>query len=67
VKWEASTDGDGTIPSSARPRRPTRFVVSTSETCIGEGDLQNLFEGKKLKMMLFNFREAGLILKAEPM
>ena len=40
---------------------------STSGTCIGEGDLRNLFEGEELKKMLFNFREAGLIPKAEPM
>jgi hypothetical protein len=39
----------------------------TSGTCIGEGDLRNLFEGEELKMMLFNFREASLIPKAEPM
>ena len=34
---------------------------------VGEGELRNLFEGEELKMMLFNFREAGLIPKAEPM
>jgi hypothetical protein len=39
----------------------------TSRTCIGEGDLRNLFEGEELKMMLFNIREAGLIPKAERM
>jgi hypothetical protein len=43
------------------------LLSSTSGTCIGEGDLQNLFEGEELKMMLFNFREAGLIPKAKPM
>jgi hypothetical protein len=43
------------------------LLSSTLGTCIGEGDLQNLFEGEELNMMLFNFREAGLILKAEPM
>jgi hypothetical protein len=43
------------------------LLSSTSRTCIGEGDLWNLFEGEELKMMLFNFREAGLIPKAEPM
>jgi hypothetical protein len=37
------------------------LLSSTAGTCIGEGDLQNLFEGEELKMMLFNFREAGLI------
>ena len=43
------------------------LLSSMSETCIGEGDLRNLFEGEELKMMLFNFREAGLIPKDEPM
>jgi hypothetical protein len=43
------------------------LLSSSSGTCIGEGDLQNLFEGEELKMMLFNFWEAGLIPKAEPM
>ena len=36
-------------------------------TSIGEGDLRNLFEGEELKIMLFNYREAGIILKVEPM
>jgi hypothetical protein len=31
------------------------LLSSSSGTCIGEGDLQNLFEGEELKMMLFNF------------
>jgi hypothetical protein len=43
------------------------LLSSTSETCIGEGDMRNLFEGEELRMMLFNFREVGLILKAELM
>jgi hypothetical protein len=43
------------------------LLSSSSGTCIREGDLRNLFEGEELKMMLFNFREAGLIPKAEPM
>ena len=43
------------------------LLSSTSGTCIGEGDLRDLFEGEELRMMLFNFQEAGLILKAEPM
>jgi hypothetical protein len=43
------------------------LLSSTSGTCIGEGDLRNLFEGEEFKMMMFNFCEAGLISKAEPM
>jgi hypothetical protein len=34
---------------------------------IGEGDLQNLFEGEELRIMLFNYREMGIIPKVEPM
>jgi hypothetical protein len=43
------------------------LLSSTARTCIGEGDLRNLFEGKELRMMLFNFREVGLIPKVELM
>jgi hypothetical protein len=43
------------------------LLSSTFGTCIGEGDLRDLFEGEELRMLLFNFREAGLIPKAEPM
>jgi hypothetical protein len=34
---------------------------------IGEGDLQELFEGEELRIMLFNYREMGIIPKVEPM
>jgi hypothetical protein len=37
-------------------------VVST-----GEGELQSLFAGEELRIMLFNYREMGIIPKAEPM
>jgi hypothetical protein len=43
------------------------LLSSLFGTSIGEGDLRNLFEGEELKMMLFNYLEAGIILKAEPM
>jgi hypothetical protein len=43
------------------------LLSSTSGTCIGEGDLRDMFEGEELRMMLFNFREVGLIPKVEPM
>jgi hypothetical protein len=36
-------------------------------TSISEGDLRNLFEGEELKIMLFNYREVGIIPKVEPM
>jgi hypothetical protein len=34
---------------------------------VGEGELQNLFKGEELRIMLFNYREMGIIPKAEPM
>jgi hypothetical protein len=43
------------------------LMSSPFGTSIGEGDLRNLFEGEELKMMLFNYREAGIIPKVEPM
>jgi hypothetical protein len=33
----------------------------------GEGKLQSLFAGEELRIMLFNYREMGIILKVEPM
>jgi hypothetical protein len=49
-------------------RSNQRDLLSSSfGTSIGEGDLWNLFEGEELKMMLFNYREAGIIPKVEPM
>jgi hypothetical protein len=34
---------------------------------IGEGELRNLFEGEELRIVLFNYREMGIISKVEPM
>jgi hypothetical protein len=33
----------------------------------GEGELQSLFAGEELRIMLFNYREMGIISKVEPM
>jgi hypothetical protein len=33
----------------------------------GEGELRSLFAGEELRIMLFNYREMGLIPKVEPM
>ena len=43
------------------------LLSSTSGTSIGEGNLWNLFEGEELRIMLFNYRELGIIPKVEPM
>jgi hypothetical protein len=34
---------------------------------VGEGELRSLFEGEELRIMLFNYREIGIIPKVEPM
>jgi hypothetical protein len=34
---------------------------------VGEGELRNLFEGEELRIMLFNYREMGIIPKVEQM
>ena len=33
----------------------------------GEGELRSLFAGEELRIMLFNYREMGIIPKVEPM
>jgi hypothetical protein len=33
----------------------------------GEGELRRLFAGEELRIMLFNYREMGIILRVEPM
>jgi hypothetical protein len=43
------------------------LLALTSGSCIEEGDLRDLFEGEELSLMMFNFREASLITKEEPM
>jgi hypothetical protein len=43
------------------------LLSSPIGTSIGEGDLRNLFEDEELKMILFNYRDVGIIPKAEPM
>jgi hypothetical protein len=34
---------------------------------VGEGELRSLFEGEELRIMLFNYREMGIITKVQPM
>jgi hypothetical protein len=43
------------------------LLSSAIGASIGEGELQNLFEGEELRIMLFNYREMGIIPKVEPM
>jgi hypothetical protein len=43
------------------------LVSSLTGASIGEGDLRKLFEGEELRIMLFNYREMGIIPKVELM
>jgi hypothetical protein len=43
------------------------LLSSPTGASIGEGDLRKLFEGEELRIMLFNYREMGIIPKVEPM
>jgi hypothetical protein len=43
------------------------LLSSPAGASVGEGELRNIFEGEELRIMLFNYREMGIILKVEPM
>jgi hypothetical protein len=43
------------------------LLSSPAGMSVGEGELRNLFEGEELRIMLFNYREMGIIPKVEPM
>jgi hypothetical protein len=43
------------------------LLSSPAGASVGEGELRSLFEGEELMLMLFNYREMGIIPKVEPM
>jgi hypothetical protein len=43
------------------------LLSSPAGASVGEGELRSLFEGEELRIMLFNYREIGIIPKVEPM
>jgi hypothetical protein len=43
------------------------LLSSPAGASVGEEELQNLFEGEELRIMLFNYRGMGIIPKVEPM
>jgi hypothetical protein len=43
------------------------LLSSPAAVSAGEGELRSLFAGEELRMMLFNYREMGIIPKVEPM
>jgi hypothetical protein len=43
------------------------LLSSPAGVSVGEWELRSLFEGEELRIMLFNYREMGIIPKVEPM
>jgi hypothetical protein len=43
------------------------LLSSPDGASVGEGELRSLFAGEELRIMLFNYREMGIIPKVEPM
>jgi hypothetical protein len=43
------------------------LLSSPVRASVGVGELRSLFEGEELRIMLFNYREIGIIPKVEPM
>jgi hypothetical protein len=50
-----------------RVDRAGKRELLSSPVGASEGELRSLFEGEELRIMLFNYREMGIIPKVEPM
>ena len=50
-----------------RVDRAGKRELLSSPVGVGEGELRSLFEGEELRIILFNYREMGIIPKVEPM
>jgi hypothetical protein len=60
----SEVDGDRLRVGRAGKRE---LLSSSAGASVGEGELRSLFEGEELRIMLFNYREMGIIPKVEPM
>jgi hypothetical protein len=60
----SEVDGSRLRVGRASKRELLSLPVGAS---VGEGELRSLFEGEELRIMLFNYREMGIIPKVEPM
>jgi hypothetical protein len=65
VKRRVSGADDGRLRVSRVGRQELLSLPATVST--GEGELRSLFAGEELRIMLFNYREMGIIPKVEPM
>jgi hypothetical protein len=60
------SEADGGRLRVSRAGRQELLSLSAAVSA-GEGELRSLFAGEELRMMLFNYREMGIIPKVEPM
>jgi hypothetical protein len=65
AKWRVSEVEGGRLRVDEASKR--ELLSSLVGASLGEGELRNLFEGEELRIMLFNYREMGIIPKVEPM
>ena len=57
--------GDGRLHVDGADKQ--ELLSSPAGASVGEGELRSLFAGEELRIMLFNYREMGIIPKVEPM
>jgi hypothetical protein len=65
AKRRVSGEEGARLRVSRAGRRELLSLPATAST--GEGELRSLFAGEELRIMLFNYREMGIIPKVEPM
>jgi hypothetical protein len=65
AKRRVSTEERGRLRVSRTGRQELLSLPAAAST--GEGELRSLFAGEELRIMLFNYREMGIIPKVEPM
>jgi hypothetical protein len=65
AKRRVSGAEGGRLRVSRASRQELLSLPAAAST--GEGELRSLFAGEELRIMLFNYREMGIIPKVEPM
>jgi hypothetical protein len=65
AKRRVSEADSGRLRVSRAGRQELLSLLATVSS--GEGELRSLFVGEELRIMLFNYREMGIIPKVEPM
>jgi hypothetical protein len=65
AKRRVSGAGGGRLRVSRASRQELLSLPAAAST--GEGELRSLFAGEELRIMLFNYREMGIIPKVESM